>query len=218
MPWNALAYLTLWFQLLGFSDFQSSTMKALFNLGTSFGTLLGGVLGDIASTLFPDSGRILVAQTSVVSGLPLSILLFRGLPQDAASNLVPWYGVTLLVMGLSVSWCSPCCNAPVFADIVPPDLRTSVYAFDRSFEGALGALGTPLVGMLAQYGFGMSLKEVYDSHSIGSGSIKDAKALSDSLLLMFVYPWALCLCFYTVLHATYRKDKGKAKSLAGTIS
>jgi hypothetical protein len=218
MPWNALAYLTLWFQLLGFSDVKASLMRAIFYVGTSCGTLLGGILGDIASTLFPDSGRILVAQTSVVSGLPLSILLFRGLPQDAAMDLVPWYGMTLLVMGLSVSWCQTCCNAPVFADIVPPALRTSVYAFDRSFEGALGALGTPLVGWLAQYGFGMSLKDVYDASGETKGNIEDAKALSDSLLLMLVYPWTFCLCFYILLHLVYKKDKLKAKSLGGSLS
>ena len=217
MPWNALAYLTLWFQLLGFSDVQASAMKAVFSLGTSFGTLLGGILGDVASTLFPDSGRILVAQTSVVSGIPLSILLFSGLPQDAASDLVPWYGMTLLVMGLSVSWCATCCNSPVFADIVPAEMRTSIYAFDRSFEGAIGALGTPLVGFIAEYGFGMSLEKAYDS-SGRKGSGQDAKALSDSLLVMLVYPWTVCLGFYVLLHVYYKKDKVKAKTLAGAIS
>lgn len=124
LPWNALAYLTLWFQLLGFSDFQASLMRAIFALGQSCGSLVGGILGDIASQLFPDSGRVLIAQTSVVSGLPLSILLFRGLPQNAASDLMPWYAMTLGVMGLSVSWCAAACNAPVFAEIVPPEMRT----------------------------------------------------------------------------------------------
>ncbi len=71
--------------------------------------------------------------------------------------------MTLAVMGLSVSWCSAGCNSPVFADIVPPDMRTSIYAFDRAFEGAVGALGTPLVGLIAQHGFGMSLSKAYQS-------------------------------------------------------
>ncbi len=55
-------------------------------------------MGDIASALFPDAGRILVAQTSVVSGIPLSILLFNGLPQDAAANLVPCKSPTTLLV------------------------------------------------------------------------------------------------------------------------
>ena len=34
----------------------------------------------------------------------------------------------------------------MFAEIVPEQLRSAVYAFDRSFEGAIGATGAPLVG------------------------------------------------------------------------
>ncbi len=33
------------------------------------------------------------------------------------------------------SWAAPACNNPLFAEIVPPDMRNLVYAFDRSFEG-----------------------------------------------------------------------------------
>ena len=34
----------------------------------------------------------------------------------------------------------------MFADIVPEQLRATVYAFDRSFEGAVAACAAPLVG------------------------------------------------------------------------
>ena len=37
-------------------------------------------------------------------------------------------------------------NSAMFAEIVPEQLRSAVYAFDRSFEGAVGATGAPLVG------------------------------------------------------------------------
>ena len=36
-------------------------------------------------------------------------------------------------------------------------LRTLVYAFDRSLEGALAACGAPLVGYLAQHAFGFKV-------------------------------------------------------------
>ena len=80
------------------------------------------------------------------------------------------------------------------------------------------AVRGPLVGWLAQYGFGMSLKDVYDASGETKGNIEDAKALSDSLLLMLVYPWTFCLCFYILLHLVYKKDKLKAKSLGGSLS
>ena len=40
IPWNALVFMTLYLQLLGFTDFQSSLLSAIF-LG---GTALGGAL------------------------------------------------------------------------------------------------------------------------------------------------------------------------------
>ena len=39
-------------------------------------------------------------------------------------------------------------NSAMFADIVPEHLRSTVYAFDRSFEGAVAACAAPLVGEL----------------------------------------------------------------------
>ena len=40
-------------------------------------------------------------------------------------------------------------NSCIFADVVPVALRSTVYAFDRSFEGAVGACAAPLVGALS---------------------------------------------------------------------
>jgi hypothetical protein len=39
----------------------------------------------------------------------------------------------------------------MFAEIVPEQLRSAVYAFDRSFEGAIGATAAPLVGGASVY-------------------------------------------------------------------
>ena len=37
-------------------------------------------------------------------------------------------------------------NSAIFSEIVPEQLRSAIYAFDRSFEGAVGATAAPLVG------------------------------------------------------------------------
>ena len=76
-PWNALVFLTLYMQLLGMSDTAAAAMMALFLGGTALGGLLGGFVGDAAARRFPSHGRILVCQFSVVSGVPLSLLLLK---------------------------------------------------------------------------------------------------------------------------------------------
>ena len=80
--------------------------------------------------------------------------LLQGLPLDGASGTVATYGLLLGCMGLLISWAAPACNNPIFAEIVPPHLRTMIYAFDRSFESAIAASAAPLVGILAEKVFG----------------------------------------------------------------
>ena len=59
------------------------------------------------------------------------------------------YACRLPLVGL----CQKCA-----AQIVPPDLRNLVYAFDRSFEMAIAALAAPLVGILAEHVFGFAVR------------------------------------------------------------
>lgn len=169
MPWQAMVMFTLWLQLVGFSDLQSSVLMAIFTAGTAVGGLLGGWLGDMANCRYPRWGRIAVAQFSVLSGLPLSFLILKALPEavvaggggggegsgEIQSSVLPAvaFGTLLFVFGASISWCG-CNNSAIFAEIVPKDSRTQVYAFDRSFEGAIGACGAPLVGLTAEKLFG----------------------------------------------------------------
>lgn len=67
------------------------------------------------------------------------------------------------------------------------------------------------MGLIAQYGFGMSLDKAYDSEHERGKDLTDAKALSDALLVMLLYPWSLCLFFYFLLHVFYKKDKARAR-------
>lgn len=147
-----MAMMTLWLQLLSFSNLQASILTALFTLGCATGGLLGGVLGDAATRRSPLHGRIAVCQLSVFLGLPLSCLLFKGLALPRGVEMVLFedngaaesstgahaghallYAVVMLTMGLSISWCGAN-NSALFAELVPEQQRTHVYAFDRSFE------------------------------------------------------------------------------------
>ena len=64
--------------------------------------------------------------------------------------------------------------------VVPESLRSSIYAFDRCFEGAISALSAPLVGLIAERWFH------YTSNFHGSTprqQLSNASALGDGLLV-----------------------------------
>ena len=70
------------------------------------------------------------------SGLPLTWLLVVGLPQQNVEAHQALYSLMIIVFGLIISWCSAACNSPLFAEVVPAEQRSLIYAFDRCFEGA----------------------------------------------------------------------------------
>ena len=57
---------------------------------------------------FPDNGRVLVAQLSVLLGLPMAFLLLRVLPRlglgASSAAAAAAFGATLFSMGITVSW------------------------------------------------------------------------------------------------------------------
>eukprot|EP00882_Tetradesmus_deserticola_P015619 GHRQ01016644.1.p1 GENE.GHRQ01016644.1~~GHRQ01016644.1.p1 ORF type:complete len:356 (+),score=119.42 GHRQ01016644.1:332-1399(+) len=133
-PWGALAFTTLFLQLQGWSDAAASGVMALFAGADAVGAFVGGAVGDWAAARFPDHGRIAACQLSVGVGVPMFLLIFQGLPLGAGGWVVAAYGSLLALTGVLISWAATACNNPIFAEIVPPHLRTLVYALDRCLE------------------------------------------------------------------------------------
>ena len=88
----------------------------------------------------------------------------------------------------------------------------------RSFEGAIAALGAPLVGAIAQDWFNYDTIDETGACKDGKPQDQDvsrdhgnAGALGDAMLVCMLVPWALCLLIYTFLHWTYPRDKVSAQ-------
>ncbi|GMH42215.1 hypothetical protein BSKO_10134 [Bryopsis sp. KO-2023] len=205
-PWQALVYMTLYFQLIGMSNFSASFLVALFLGLTSIGAVIGGALGDIFAERFPKHGRVFVAQFSVGIKLPFVIVLMHGMPRNGETTTVALYAVLLGFMGLLAPWAASACNNPIFAEIVPPSHRNLVYSFDRSFEMSLSALAAPLVGLMAEkFGYSGTVKVTGESDK----DLPNASALRDALFFWLMVPWTICFLLYTAVHWTYPHDKAK---------
>jgi hypothetical protein len=106
-PWNALVFLTVYLQLIGFSNFQASLGLSFFQAGAALGGAVGGAVGDWAAKKSPDHGRIWVCQFSVFMGIPFSLLLMKGLPTSGSDAAVALHVVTLFFFGLMHVRCGP---------------------------------------------------------------------------------------------------------------
>ncbi|KAI6695352.1 hypothetical protein NL676_023062 [Syzygium grande] len=205
LPWTAMVFFTMWFELIGFNHNSTAALLSLFAVGCAVGSLLGGVIADRLSVIFPNSGRVICAQFSSFMGIPFSLFLLRVIPQNTDS----WFSfaVTLLLMGLTISWCLTAANAPMFAEVVPAKHRTMIYAFDRAFEVSFSSFAAPLVGIMSEKIYG------YDAKSIDpiKGSAREAFALSKGLLSMMAVPFGLCCLLYTPLHVAFGRDRDNAR-------
>lgn len=208
VPYASLVFLTLYLQLAGMDNFTVSALVALYLASGGVGGLLGGWVGDKAAQMYPNHGRILVTQFSVLIGIPLATLLFRGLPLSGDGYAVMLHAVVIFAFALLTSWPAPACNNPVFAEIVPPNQRNLVYAFDRCFEGAVAAFATPFVGLLAEKWYGFAGTSTITGQRDVDGH--NCKALGSALVMFLTVPWFFCLLVYGGLHFTYPSDRRAA--------
>lgn len=95
-PWSALSFAPMWLELTGFSHEKTAFLMGLFVVASSIGGLFGGKMGDILSKRYPNSGRIILAQISSGSAIPLAALLLIGLPDDPSTIIS--HGLVLIIM------------------------------------------------------------------------------------------------------------------------
>ncbi|CAN6845647.1 hypothetical protein Bca4012_050569 [Brassica carinata] len=209
-PWSALSFAPMWLELIGFSHGETAVLMGLFVAASSLGGLFGGKMGDYLSTRLPNSGRIILAQISSASAIPLAAILLLFLPDDPSTGVI--HGVVLVLLGLFVSWNAPATNNPIFAEIVPEKSRTSVYALDKSFESILSSFAPPVVGILAQHVYGYKPIPQGSSRSAEIATDREnAASLAKALYTSIGIPMAACCFIYSFLYRTYPLDRERAR-------
>ena len=213
VPWQALAFSTLWLQYVGLSNFNAAVVTTCGIVGNGFGNLLGGWLGDQAARRYPDTGRVRVAQTSVLMGILHTPIIFFGLPWDG--DHVALYGTLFFTQALTMTWCLAGSNRPIFSELAPPSTRASLLAWDVAIEGTSAALfGAPLVGLLAEFAFGYDISSAPQDMDQMSPEARhsNALALGKALMLICMVAWTLCLLVWCVVAYTYPRDRAAVRA------
>ncbi|TVU47864.1 hypothetical protein EJB05_07480, partial [Eragrostis curvula] len=206
VPWAALNFAAMWLELVGFTHWETTLITNLSSLANALGSLFAGFAGDPMARRFPDAGRIVLAQVSSASTVPLAAVLLLALPGDPSA--VAAYAAAFFFLGFVMPWSPVSTNYPIFAEIVPEKARTTVYALHKCFETVFASFGTPVVGILAESVFG------YQPAGSGTGAAADRKnaaALGKAVFAEIAVPATICCLTYTAMYWTYPVDRQRAQ-------
>merc|ERR1712232_68048 len=116
VPWNALSYQTLFFQLGGLTSLQAGALPAMQQMAAALGSVFGGCIGDSLSARCPFHGRAFAAQISVAAGIPVAALIFLHVPSKDTAFL--YYAALVIFLGLTATWTPASTNLPMLSVIV----------------------------------------------------------------------------------------------------
>lgn len=198
MPWVVMGlYLISWLvdvrgmtEAITFDHPQGSATLAFSGIviGTALSNIIGGILGDWAEARNPKYGRTIVGQVSIISGIPLTYLLFT-----VTENWSFWalfalcFGTALLI-----SWPGKGAKEPMMQGAVPPELRATAFAMTTFIESGFAAIAAFIAGSLA-----------------------DRLGFTRALLWTIPFPWVICAILYSGFYIVYPRDAARLRAEMG---
>jgi len=188
MPWVVMgSFLITWLvNERGIPPENATFVFAGIVVGTVFSNIIGGFLGDWAEQVNPKYGRTIIGQISIISGIPLTFILFT---QTESWSL---WGILALSFftALLISWPGKGAKEPMMQGVVPPELRGTAFSMTTFIESGFAAIA----GLLA-------------------GTLGDKIGLTRAMLWTVPFPWIICAALFSLFYITYPKDSEKLRKL-----
>ena len=188
MPWvvMGLYFITWLVRERGLVEQTATLVFAGIVVGTAISNVLGGFLGDWAEGRSPRYGRAAVGQISIITGIPLTYLLFTGTDDWPFGAIVALCFFTALF----ISWAGKGSKEPMMQGVTPPELRASAFAMVTMIESGFAAL----VALVA-------------------GGLADRIGFTPAMLWTVPVPWVLCALLFSLFYLTYPKDSARLRAL-----
>jgi MFS family permease len=188
MPWVVMSsfFITWLVNERGIPAEQATLVFAGIVFGTVFSNIIGGFLGDWADGLSPKYGRTIIGQISIISGIPLTYILFT------RTESWPLWGIIALSFftALMISWPGKGAKEPMMQGVTPPELRATAFSMTTFIESGFAAL----VGIVA-------------------GSLADKIGLTEAMIWTIPFPWIICAIVFSLFYITYPKDSAKLRQM-----
>ncbi|MEA3326066.1 MAG: MFS transporter [Chloroflexota bacterium] len=188
MPWVVMqSFLITW--LVNERNIPAENATLVFAgivFGTVFSNIIGGYIGDWAEQKNPRFGRTIIGQISIISGIPLTYILFTQTADWSLRGIIALAFVTALM----ISWPGKGAKEPMMQGVVPPELRGTAFSLTTFIESGFAAVAGVIAGTLA-----------------------DRIGLSESLIWTVPFPWIICAALFSLFYFTYPKDSVKLRNL-----
>ena len=187
MPWVILGqFLITWFvNERGWNEPSATVAFASIVIGTVISNIAGGYIGDKAEKLNPKYGRAFIGQISVISGIPLTYILFTQTGTWSLEEVV----VLCFITALFISWAGKGAKEPMMQGVTLPELRSMVFSVVTFVEIGFAALVAVFAGVLA-----------------------DRIGLTKALLWTIPFPWIICAVLFSLFYWSYPRDSVKLRA------
>lgn len=136
----------------GFETSKADMVFGVIVLGLVVGTLTGGLIADWAERRWPDRGRALASQFSILVVAPgLALLVTR------AHSIGAIIGASLVV-AFFLEWTRRCTLQPMIQNVMRPELRGTALALAEFFQGGFASL---FIIFIARYADRVGLTDTF---------------------------------------------------------
>ncbi|CAE7756204.1 aprA [Symbiodinium sp. CCMP2456] len=206
IPWNALSFMMMFVEDLGFDSSRAAVLLAVMSVGRILGCLVGGILGDYMARVSPLHGRAFVAQLSIILGMAPLYWVLRCYSHSSRSPSS--LASALFTFSLLATWCNPGVDRPLWSELVTPNCRGKIIAWWTAIAQSFGSVfAGPVVGYICVGVLG------YQPGAEGSRRA-NAESLGTAMAICTMLPWIVCFGCYSAIHATYPSDRHHADRIS----
>jgi len=207
MPWNAMFLRTFFFQTSGMSPEAATTILTTAGYVGIFGTGLSGWLSDKLVTIWPLHGRIINAELSVYTGVPICVLTFSPMFAPSEDNAFVYFMTLSVLLSIVQGGVQGGTNIPILSQLAEPEDRALIISWQSSLEGAVATFGPVIFALLNEiFGYRGECNDPCNPPQVPCDENTNRNAAGSALLYTTIVPWSICGALYSTLHCLYPRD------------
>merc|ERR1711920_178211 len=206
IPGNAMQLRSFFFQTAGLSLVQATTIQSTASYVNVFGTGFSGWLSDTLVRTWPLHGRVINAEFSVYSCLPICFFSFSSTFAPSAESAFIYLFTLAFLLALVQGGVAGGTNAPILSQLAESADRALIIAWQNAMEGSVSCFGPVIVAVLNYiFGYNADCNDTCNPPA-GCDSELNGTAAGTALLYCTVIPWGICGVLYSSLHYLYPRD------------